>query len=211
MTDLPDLPDLTLLHTAEVHRATFDALAARIAPAARLVHLVRPDWLARAQGGIGPELDAEITDAIAAAPGPVLCSCTTLGPLAEAAGAIRIDAPMMARAAQADGPVMMAYCLASTLRPSTELLARAVTDAGKAPEIRPLDLTDLWGLFEQGDTGGFAHAIAGRIEAALRDAPDTGCVVLAQASMAGAAGYIEADVPVLGSPETALRAALELE
>ena len=204
------MTELTLLHTAEVHRATFDALAARIAPGVRLTHVVRPDWLARAQGGIGDDLGCEIAAAIAAAPGAVLCSCTTLGPVAGAAGALRIDAPMMARAAQAQGPVLLAYCLQSTRAASRQLLQAAFAAEGKPDAVRMLDLGDLWGLFEAGDTEGFARGIAGRVEAALRAAPDTGAVVLAQASMAGAAGYIEADMPVLTSPETALRAALGL-
>jgi len=205
------MTELTLLHTAEVHRATFDALAARLAPGARLTHVVRPDWLARAQGGIGADLAAEIGAAVAEAPGAVLCSCTTLGPVAGAAGAIRIDAPMMARAARAEGPVLLAYCLESTRAASRALLEEAFAAAGKGDAIRMLDLGDLWRLFEAGETDGFARAIAGRVEDALRAAPETGAVVLAQASMAGAATLIQADVPVLTSPETALRAALGAE
>lgn len=205
------MTELTLLHTAEVHRATFDALAARIAPGARLTHVVRPDWLARAQGGIGADLAAEIGAAVTEAPGPVLCSCTTLGPVAGAAGAIRIDAPMMARAARAEGPVLLAYCLESTRAASRALLEEAFAAAGKGDAIRMLDLGDLWRLFEAGETDGFARAIAGQVQDALRAAPETGAVVLAQASMAGAAALIRADVPVLTSPETALRAALGLD
>ncbi|TDK42391.1 hypothetical protein [Antarcticimicrobium luteum] len=201
---------LTLIHTAEVHRGTFDALAARIAPGARLVHVVRPDWLARAQDGIAADLADEIEAEIAAAPGAVLCSCTTLGPVAGAAGAVRIDAPMMALAARTGGPVLLAYCLESTQDASRALLEAAFAAVGTTGEVRMLDLGDLWGLFEAGDTEGFAQEIAGRVEAELRAAPGTGCVVLAQASMAGAAAHIAAGVPVLTSPETALRAALGL-
>ncbi|MDX2485254.1 MAG: hypothetical protein QNK42_16515 [Pseudodonghicola sp.] len=199
------MTDLTLIHTAEVHRATFESLAARIAPGARLHHVVRPDWLARAQGGIGPDLAAEIEAAIAGAAGTVLCSCTTLGPVAGAAGAIRIDAPMMAQAAKTEGPVLLAYCLESTRAASHDLLAAAL---GAGEEIRLLDLTEVWPLFERGEGERFDRTIAGRVAAALADAPETGCVVLAQASMAGAAVHINTKVPVLSSPETALRAAL---
>lgn len=202
------MTELTLLHTAEVHRATFDALAERIAPGARLRHVVRPDWLARAQDRIGADLADEIAKTIAEAPGAVLCSCTTLGPVAGAAGAVRIDAPMMAQAARAGGPVLLAYCLDSTRAASRDLLAKALEAAGRGTEIRLLDLTELWPLFERGEDERFARAIAGRVETALADAPETGCVVLAQASMAGAAAHVAADVPVLTSPEAALRAAL---
>ena len=109
---------LTLLHTAEAHRAAFDDLAVRIAPGAELRHVVRPDWLSRAQDA-DASVQGEIAQAVRAAPGAVLCTCTTLGPLAEGLGILRIDAPMMAKAAQvaagAQGDIIMAYCVDSTL------------------------------------------------------------------------------------------------
>ncbi|MDK3017019.1 hypothetical protein [Pseudodonghicola flavimaris] len=204
------MADLTLIHTAEVHRATFDRIAARIAPGARLAHIVHPDWLARARTGIGTDLAAEVTATLRAISGPVLCSCTTLGPLAADAGAIRIDAPMMARAARLGGPILMAYCLDSTRAPSLALLRQACAAAGHVPEIRPLDLTTAWPLFEAGPPQTFSRQIADRIGDQLAAAPEIACVVLAQASMAGATGYLKTAVPVLSSPETALQAALGL-
>lgn len=204
------MPDLTLFHTADVHVATFDALA----PAAQLTHVVRPDWLARAQGGIDAELRLEITHAIQAATGPVLCSCTTIGETAEEAGATRIDWPMMQRAAQAAtaaaGPVLLVYCLDSTKEPSTALLDRAFAELGTAANIRSLPLSDLWPLFEAGDRQGFHAQIATRVQAQLEQTPDTSCVVLAQASMAGAKDLLQdrTSVPVLASPVIAVEAML---
>ncbi len=204
------MPDLTLFHTADVHVATFDALA----PAAQLTHVVRPDWLARAQGGIDAELRLEIASAIQAAAGPVLCSCTTIGEVAEAAGATRIDWPMMQRAAQTEaaaaGPVLLVYCLDSTKEPSTALLQRAFAELGTAANIRSLPLTDLWPLFEAGDREGFNDQIAARVQAQLQQTPDTSCVVLAQASMAGAKDLLpnRTSVPVLASPAIAVETLL---
>lgn len=204
------MSDLTLFHTADVHVATFDALA----PAAQLTHIVRPDWLARAQGGIDAELRDEIATAIQAASGPVLCSCTTIGEAAEAAGATRIDWPMMQRAAQTEataaGPVLLVYCLDSTKEPSTTLLERAFAQLAAKPNIQPLPLTDLWPLFEAGDRDGFNDQIATRVQAELEKTPDTSCVVLAQASMAGAKDLLQdiTDVPVLASPAIAVETLL---
>ncbi|WP_306419486.1 hypothetical protein [Parasedimentitalea maritima] len=112
---------LTLFHTAHVHVDTFNTLA----PDAELDHTVREDWLARAQDGIDEVLATEIASAIQAADGPVLCSCTTIGEVAEAAGATRIDWPMMQESAKIGGPVLMVYCLDSTAEPSEALLRRA--------------------------------------------------------------------------------------
>lgn len=197
------MPDLTLLHTAEVHVETFRALA----PGADLDQQVRADWLARAQGGIDAELRAEIAAAVAAADGPVLCTCTTLGPAAEEAGATRIDWPMMQEAARIGGPVLIAYCLESTADPSQALLRRAF--GPRDPQLTCLELGHHWPLFEAGDDAGFAEAIAADTVKAM-GAMDFACVVLAQASMAGAAVLLrqQVTVPVLASPEIAVKALL---
>ncbi len=204
---------LTLLHTAEAHRATFDVIAARIAPGAVLHHVVRPDWLVRAQGGIDAELQAEIAEAVGAAAGPVLCSCTTLGPVAGALGAVRIDAPMMAEAARIasaeNGDIVMAYCLDSTRAPSANLLNTALEARGHKARVHALCLAEFWPLFEAGQTGPFHAVIASAIRENIGAAPGASCVVLAQASMAEAAPMMSGlGIPVLTSPEAALRVAL---
>lgn len=198
------MTDLTLFHTADIHVETFQALA----PEANLVHVVRPDWLERAQGGIDSGLRQEITQTIKAAQGPRLCTCTSLGAVAEEAGATRLDWPMMQRAAEIGGPVMLAYCLESTRAPSTALLERAFGEQGKGAEIRSLPLAGLWHHFTDGDTEEFHRQIAAWVGTSLAMVADTSCVVLAQASMAGAARFIDSDVPVLTSPEIAIRALL---
>ena len=200
---------LTLLHTAEVHRATFDALRDHVAPGANLDHVVRPKWLARAQNSMSPELEQAIATAVGAAPGPVICTCTTIGPAAEAAGAIRVDHPMMMAAARCCGPIVMAYALDSTWDPSLALLERALKAEGRKETVHPLPLTQYWPLFEAGQTEAFAAVIAGEIRQVVQGRRDIGCVVLAQVSMAGAAPLLtDLGVPVLASPELALRAGL---
>ncbi|MDU8927815.1 hypothetical protein RXV86_10510 [Alisedimentitalea sp. MJ-SS2] len=199
---------LTLLHTSPVHVATFDALRDRIAPGASLRHIVREDLLARAMDqGITPEIAAETTDLINSVQTPVLCTCTTLGTVAENAGATRIDRPMMRMAAERGGPVLMAYCLESTVEPSLSLLQEELARAGNPHPITPLFLPDAWPLFQSGNRTGFAHHIAD----AIRDRVNSEdlCVILAQASMADAADHLgELSNPVLSSPETALKRAV---
>ncbi|WP_306005920.1 hypothetical protein [Aquicoccus porphyridii] len=198
---------LTLLHTSPVHVATFDVLRDRIAPGARLCHVVREDLLARARADGVAAVTGETQALIGSVAGPVLCTCTTLGEVAEAAGATRIDRPMMRAAAARRGRVLMVYCLESTEAPSRALLCEEMERAGNRAGFEPLFLGAAWPLFEAGDTEGFAHRVAQEICAALE--PGFGAVVLAQASMAGAAarmGHI--GLPILASPETALRTAL---
>ncbi len=205
---------LTLLHTAGAHRATFDDLAARIAPDAKLRHVVRPDWLSRAQAA-DASVQGEIAQEVTGAPGAVLCTCTTLGPAAEGLGILRIDAPMMTKAAQiaadAQGDIVMAYCLDSTLAPSAALLDTALERAGHTARVHVLSLAQFWPLFEAGQMAPFHAVVASAIRENLSAAPGAACIVLAQASMAGAAPLLAGlGIPVLAAPEMALRAALDL-
>ena len=200
---------ITLIHTAEIHRASFSALRDRIAPEAELVQHVRTDWLDRARKhGVRQGLIDEIAELIHQAPGPVVCTCTTLGEAAAALGAIRIDAPMMAEAAQVGGPILMVYALESTFEPSLALLEAALQDAQQETQVIPLFIGQFWPLFEAGEAEAFTACVAGAVKDAVAH-NDVGCVVLAQASMAAAAPLL-ADLgkPVLTSPESALRAAL---
>ena len=205
---------LTFLHTAEVHRATFAALCARHLPdlpSVQIVQIVREDWLARARrDGIDAALGSEITKAVNAAKGTVICTCTTLGPTAEGAGALRIDRPMMTEAARYGGPVVMLYCLESTARASHDLLAEEMHRAGNRAPLRPHFIDGAWDMFEAGDMDGFAASIRDGAAQALAEATKAGqfpaALVLAQASMACAAPLIKADgVTVLDAPQSLLR------
>ena len=103
----------------------------------------------------------------------------------------------------------MVYALESTYEPSLALLETALQLAGEKTEVMPLFIGQFWPLFEAGEVEAFTACVAG----AVRDAVThnkVGCVVLAQASMASAAPMLaNLEVPVLASPEIALRAALD--
>lgn len=199
---------LTLLHTATVHRATFSKLAEQIAPNLELVQHVHKDWLTRArENSVDSALHAEISELVQSADGPVVCTCTTLGAVAEELGAIRIDRPMMSAAARRGGKVLMVFCLESTRTPSTELLEQEIEASDSDATIIPMFLEQFWPLFEAGENEAFLACIAGAVNAYVVDHPDTNTVVLAQASMAGASALLsQLKMPVLTSPEIALQA-----
>lgn len=200
---------LVCLHTAEVHRATFDGLRDRISPDTPIQHLVREDWLQRAQGGLDEALSSEVASVVKAAPGPVICTCTTLGEVAEAAGAIRIDRPMMHRAAENFGDILLVYCLRSTEQPSYDLLEQEMKAAGNPHKIAPLFLGQHWPLFEEGHPHAFARSVAMDIRNVVSQRSGIRAVVLAQASMAGAAMLLsDLNTPVLASPVLALKEGL---
>ena len=202
---------LSFFHTAVVHSDTFDALRDQVAPGVAMHHNIRTSWLKRAQGGIDRTLSAEIRKEVSEARKPVICTCTTIAPVAEAAGAIRIDQSMMQAAARAHGPVLMAYCLDSTRRPSLDLLQTEMIRAGNQSEVELLPLMHLWSLFEAGDITQFEMAIGQAVVSHIENGTKPACVVLAQASMAGAVIWAgDAGCPVLASPELAMRAGLAL-
>ncbi|WP_338549433.1 hypothetical protein [Roseovarius phycicola] len=200
-----------LLHTARVHCEAFDRLRDSIAPGVEIVHHVHEHWLDRARDGKGGDLWTEIDSHLRQIEGPVLCTCSTIGPMAEAAGALRIDLPMMQAAAQLGGRALLVYCLDSTVEPSRLLLQRAIEEAGTEQDIEYLSLSHLWPIFEAGEVNQFALEIAKSVEEVLLEIHEITVVVLAQVSMAGAAEKLtHVKPPVLSSPKLALETLLAL-
>ena len=185
---------ITCLHTADVHVTTFSAML----PDAS--HVVRADFLdrARAEGidAVATEVKAVLGDL--AQDGPVLCTCSTLGPLVDELGlanVVRIDRPAMEAAVAQGGEVVVAICLEST-RDATLALFDDVA-AGRASAKLVL-CEAAWPFFEAGDMAGFANAIVEAVSGqGMR-------VLLAQASMAVAAPLLEArGVTVFTTPQAA--------
>ncbi len=203
---------VTMLHTAELHRRTFEELRLSQASTLALTHIVRPDLLRRAKDGIDAELEAEIASLIKEADGPVMCTCTTLGPIATRYGAMRADAPMMQAAAKESGDILLAYAVESTRDSSLNLLKAALKEADRRANIHVVSLVGLWSLFEEGYDDAFHAAVAGAITQTLKKTPDIGVVVLAQGSMAGAAGHLyNASQTVLTLPQAAFDQLLTFE
>jgi hypothetical protein len=142
----------------------------------------------------------------------VLVTCSSIGEAAEQAGAqvdvpvLRVDAPMAADAvriaADGRGRIAVLATLESTLGPTGRLVERA---ADGAPVT--VTTTVVPGAAERADAGdrnGADELIAAAVRAA-----DADVVVLAQASMAGAAASAGVHVPVLISPPGGVRLLLD--
>ncbi len=196
----------TFLHTAQVHVATFDALLADRGYAGG-EHHVAESLLNRARAeGLDSVWDetAELLKSLAAN-GPVLCTCSTLGPVADTIdGVLRIDRPAML-AALGHGPrPLVVICLESTRAATLDLLREC---AGKTElDERVLLCNEAWPHFEAGDQEAFAQAIANAVAADLAAGPARTAVLLAQASMAVAAPATRAltDLPVITTPAAAV-------
>ncbi|NUK39228.1 arylsulfatase [Streptomyces lunaelactis] len=201
---------LALLHTSPVHVPVFDALRDEDHPGLTLRHLVHEDLLARA-GEDGPEavapaVAAVLSGAVAQGATVVLCTCSTIGAVAEASAAdlgvpvLRVDRPMAAAAAERRRIVVVA-AVHSTLEPTAALIREEAVD--RIVELRTLLVEGAWERFEAGDRDGYLDAVA----AAVDEVREADVIVLAQASMADAAARTATAVPVLSSPRPGLRAA----
>lgn len=206
---------LGFLHTAAAHVATFDDLVRAELDAPPRVHRVAADLLAAARdaGAVPPALAAEITAALRRLRRDgarlAVCTCSTLGGAAEAADAglpvLRIDRPMAERAVALGARIGIVAALASTLAPTAALLHDAARGAGRRITCVDALCDDAWPLFEGGDLDAYHAAVAAAAEAL---APRCDVVVLAQGSMAAAAGRVRAATPVLSSPRLGVAAAL---
>lgn len=203
---------LALLHTSAVHVAVFDALRDAGHPGLELRHHVDAGLLERARCE-GPEAVADAVAAVlrrAVAEGAraVLCTCSTIGGVAEAAAAgagvpvLRVDRPMAAAAVAAGPRVLVLAALESTLAPTAALIAEEARRADRPVEVRTLLVEGAWSRFEAGDGEGYLRRVAEAADAVT----GADVIVLAQASMAPARKSTTARVPVLASPEPGLAA-----
>lgn len=210
---------IACLHTAESNVAVFDAAAMALGiPAGVLHHEVRADLLAAAEraGGLRDEI-AQATQqallALALGADAVLLTCSTLGPavdaLAHAATPIlRTDAALAAAAstaAQAGGKIVALCAVETTLGPTARLFEQAAQATGATVEVQLVP--GAWALFKAGDIEGYLHTLARAADSAY--AQGVSVVVLAQASMSGAAGLVSTGARPLSSPGAGLAAAVK--
>lgn len=203
---------LALLHTSPAHVPVFDALRDEDHEGLDLRHYVDQELLARARRE-GPEAVTDavrdaLEEAVAEGARAVLCTCSTIGAVAESAGAgvgvpvLRGDRPMAAAAVAAGARVVVAATLESTLGPTAALIEEEGRRIGRAVEVRTLLVEGAWAHFEAGDTEGCARLVADAVDAVR----DVDAIVLAQGSMAGAQHLTTTPVPVLSSPRLGLGA-----
>jgi hypothetical protein len=192
--------DIAFLHTSPAHVPTFSRLLQELAPALRGAHRVREDLLADAlQEGVDcPGLIGRVHEALAEAASSgaavVVCTCSTIGGIAESrdghAGyrVTRIDRAMADVAARSGPRVLLVAALNSTLAPTSALLQSSAARLGAGLDVVHLVVAGAWAHFQSGDHARYIDAVV----AAVTEAAPTGTVVLAQASMAPAAERLAA-------------------
>jgi len=215
--------ELAFLHTSPVHVASFDALVQEMAPGLRVHHQVAPSLLATAQqlGAAHATVVRDVENAMqeAAASGArlVVCTCSSIGGVAERMSGhtgfqtARIDRAMADSAATLGPRILLVAALETTLLPTTELLMESARALGKPVSINNLLVSDAWAYFLQGDIDAYLYAISKSVRNKMQNhAADIYVIVLAQASMAATAHAL-ADIgkPVLSSPRLGVASAIK--
>ncbi|MEV0318097.1 arylsulfatase [Streptomyces sp. NPDC050658] len=204
---------LALLHTSPVHVPVFDGLRDEDHPGVPLRHLVYEELLATARTAGPQSVAAQVRDiiegAVADGAGAVLCTCSTIGGVAEATAdavgvpVLRVDRPMAAAVA-AGRSVAVVASVHSTLEPTVALVEEEAARAGRPVDVTTLVVEGAWERFEAGDLEGYVGMVAEAVEAL----EGVDAVLLAQASLADVAGRVRTSVPVMSSPRSGLSAAV---
>lgn len=209
---------IACLHTAHSNVAVFDDAALQLGlPAGALLHAVHPDLLASAEaaGGLTPPIAAatqHVLLELALGADVVLLTCSTLGPVVDAmplhtpVPVLRVDAALAQAAAQVGGHVVVLCAAATTVQPTTELFVHAAASHPEtAVEVRWVE--GAWDLFKAGHMAAYWVCMARAADAAY--AQGARQVVLAQASMGGAAQLVTAGPRPLSSASAGLAAAVK--
>ncbi|MET9835714.1 aspartate/glutamate racemase family protein [Streptomyces sp. NPDC006385] len=206
---------LALLHTSPLHVPVFDALRDADHQGLELRHFVDEELLSRARRegveAVAEDVRRALRQAVAEGARAVLCTCSTIGGVAEAAApeagvpVLRVDRPMAAAAAAMGSRVVVLATVTSTLGPTVTLIEEEARRAGRHVAVRTHLVEGAWERFTAGDTDACARLVASTAD----EITDADTIVLAQASMTPAQRLTTTAVPVLSSPRLGLAAGAE--
>lgn len=210
--------DIAFLHTAHVHIQTFQKLVADIDPSIRIRHEVDESLLSEALGNgitedLSKNIDASMAYAAQSGAQIVVCTCSTIGGIAEKSPqsnstiSMRIDRAMADIAVETSKKILILAAVESTLGPTKELLLSSCAISDKTPDMTLELIHGAWSLFQQGDMAEYYDCIEQFINL---NHSDYDSVILAQASMAPVASrFFDSKIRVLASPELGVQFAIE--
>ncbi|MGY2254607.1 aspartate/glutamate racemase family protein [Pseudomonas reactans] len=207
---------IACLHTATSNIAVFDTAARTLGIDPGVIHhAVRADLLAAAEhaGGLTDEIAASTQSALLALAqhaDVVVLTCSTLGPSIESIApdirvpVLRADEALAATAVRAGKKIVVLCAVETTLAPTSRLFQQAARQTNTEIEVQLVE--GAWSLFKAGDIDDYLTAIAKAADQAYENGASM--VVLAQASMSGAAPYICSGPRPLTSALAGLEAAM---
>lgn len=198
---------LGFIHTAAVHSASFEQLVGEIQPTCAVEHVVVPALLEQArQAGVTSAIAQQLTQIIeqlqANGAERIVCTCSTLGGLAETLNprVIRVDRAMAEQAIALGSRIAVVAALVSTLEPTHALLKAVAQQQAKMIEIRDYTCLAAWEAFLANDQASYSQQIA----SVLATIDQVDVIVLAQASMAEVVKLCQQKIPILSSPRIAI-------
>lgn len=214
MKQIDKTHDIAFLHTGKAHIKTFQKLIDELAPNLRVYHQVAEQLLLHAQKyGEDKQLIKQTKSMLLELSEQstlTVCTCSSIGSIAEHAAEehqrniIRIDRAMADKAVESKRIRVLA-ALESTLKPTRALLETSAQKSNVQPEVSYRIVDNAWPYFISGDMNTYNRLIKNVIES---EANNYDVVVLAQASMAGAAALAKTTTPVLSSPRLGVEAAI---
>lgn len=209
---------LALLHTTPVTIPAMKELTEKHLPGVRVINLLDDSLLQDviAAGGVTPAVEgrirAYIDQAVAAGADLLLCCCSSVGEVLEAARErvpiplLRIDEPMAEEAARTGSRIGVIATVGTTLEPTARLIRRKAVELGKRVSVETVLVEGAFEALAAGKGEEHDRLVLAALEG-LIDRSDV--VVLAQGSMARLLASLATPprVPVLTSPVSGLRAA----
>lgn len=208
---------IAFLHTGAVVIPTFAELAARHLPGVDIQHLLDSTIVGDLGRGDDPASIAtrlrDLGDAARTAGAEaVIFTCSSISGFAGALESelgipvLRIDEAMADEAVRTGSRVAVIATLPTTLRPTVALIRERASAADRTVDVDEVLVDGAFEAVVAGDRATHDRLVGEAIRAA---ATSNDVIVLAQASMAGAAETVSVAVPVLTSPERGIRRAAE--
>ncbi len=201
---------LAFLHTLDANVSAFEDLVRASGSDCVVAHRVDESVLkdvfvkGAMDEGIEERIRTDLSELVDDGADLVVCTCSSIGAVAEAMNASstveiqRIDRAMADEAVRVGDRIVLAASLSSTLGPTRELLESSASRLAKSISVKEVVIADAWKYFEAGDRSGYVEAIAKGLEAEIASGD---VIVLAQASMADAARLVsDCPIPILSSP-----------
>lgn len=199
---------IALLHTGAVTIAPFGALVDELIPGSAVVNYLDDRIVAdlgddARAGSVPGRVEALVRAAASGGADVVMLACSSISDLAAPAAAaagvpvLRVDEAMADAAVRTGRRVRVIATLPTTCRPTLALLRERAALAGVETELTSEVVEGAFAAVVSGDRGRHDELVA---DAIRRGGGEADVIVLAQASMAGAADAVSVDVPVLTSP-----------
>lgn len=206
-------PRIAFLHTGAVVIDPVSRLRAEHLPGVEAVNYLDDRIVAdlgtdERRESVRARLESIVSAAKASGADAVMLTCSSISGFASelesAVGipVLRIDEAMADQAVASGGRVTVIATLPTTSAPTTALLEERAQLLGTSPELRGVVVVGAFEAIVSGDRATHDRLVGAAI---VEASASSDVIVLAQASMAGAADAVSVDIPVLTSLEPGIR------